>query len=197
MMQSGIISKNFDQRITEYDKLYNLDENSHIQLIFLTSKVALQDKPKFISKLPLTEDHSLESLNYFSDTLKIRVSVTYDCPVDKDEVFEVMMLLKFEGCPQWFSMMWRKTCKKEISKSGIISGVSEGAQPMVNLVIQENNKLFSRPIVFKEGEIKEKDIVVPGNMDQMYLKIESVNNSIVRLASPKITLVLLETSLYK
>ncbi len=68
---------------------------------------------------------------------------------------------------------------------------------MVNLVIQENNKLFSRPIVFKEGEIKEKDIVVPGNMDQMYLKIESVNNSIVRLASPKITLVLLETSLYK
>ena len=68
---------------------------------------------------------------------------------------------------------------------------------MVNLVIQENNKLFSRPIVFKEGEIKEKDIVVPGNMDQMYLKIESVNNSIVRLAFPKTTLVFLETSLYK
>jgi hypothetical protein len=68
---------------------------------------------------------------------------------------------------------------------------------MVNLVIQENNKLFSRPIVFKEGEIKEKDIVVPGNMDQMYLKIESVNNSIVRLVTPKITLVFLETSLYK
>ena len=68
---------------------------------------------------------------------------------------------------------------------------------MVNLVIQENNKLFSRPIVFKEGEIKEKDIVVPGNMDQMYLKFESVNNSIVRIVSPKITLVLLETSIYK
>jgi hypothetical protein len=42
MMESGLISKNFDQRITQFDDLYNLDENSHIQSIFLTSKVALQ-----------------------------------------------------------------------------------------------------------------------------------------------------------
>jgi hypothetical protein len=77
--------------------------------------------------LPFKEEHSLEALNYFSDTLKIRVSISYDCPVDKDEVFEVMMLLKFEGCPQSFTLMWRKTCKKEISKSGIISGLDKGA----------------------------------------------------------------------
>jgi len=34
--------------------------------------------------LHMTEDHSLEALNYFSDTLKIRLSLVYDCPVDKD-----------------------------------------------------------------------------------------------------------------
>jgi hypothetical protein len=109
MMESGLISKSFDQRITQVDKVYNLDENSHIQSIFLTSKVALQDKPMFITTgLPLTEEHSLEALNYFSDTLKIRLSISYNCPVDKDELFDVMLLLKFEGCPQRFTMMWRK-----------------------------------------------------------------------------------------
>jgi len=51
--------------------------------------------------------------------------------------------------------------------------------------------------VFKEGEIKENDIVVPGNMDQMYLKFESVNNSIVTIPITNKILVLLETSLYK
>jgi hypothetical protein len=94
----------------------------------LTSKVALQDKPIFITNgLELTEELSLEALSYFSDTLKIRLSISYDCPVDKDQLYEVMLLLKFEGCPKRFTMMWNKICKKEISKSGILSGVSKGA----------------------------------------------------------------------
>jgi len=87
LIEGGLITKDFDSRITVQDKLYLLDENSHVQSIFLTSKVPLQEKPLVVSsneKLSLTEDHSLEGMNYFSDTLKIRISLSYTCAVDVD-----------------------------------------------------------------------------------------------------------------
>jgi len=72
------------------------------------------------------------------------------------------------------------------------------AKNMSNLIIQENNKLFDRPIVYKGGEVLEKDIAVPANMDQMYLKLESVNNSVVSIVFiMSLFIVLFEPSLYK
>ena len=52
---------------------------------------------------------------------------------------------------------------------------------MNGLVIQENNNLIDRPIMFSNGELKEKDVVVPDNMDRMYLKFETVNNAAVSI----------------
>lgn len=48
------------------------------------------------------------------------------------------------------------------------------------LLIQENNSLLNRPLLFQDGKVKEQDIVVPENMDQMYLKFETINNAVVR-----------------
>ena len=58
-------------------------------------------------------------------------------------------------------------------------GYKATAQTMVNLVIQENNKLFSRPLMYSNGTLLEQNVVVPGNMDRMYLKLETVNDAVV------------------
>ena len=50
---------------------------------------------------------------------------------------------------------------------------------MINLVIQENNKLFSRPLMYSNGTLLEQNVVVPGNMDRLYLKLETVNDAVV------------------
>jgi hypothetical protein len=58
-----------------------------VQLIFITSKVPLLEKPTLVSssnKLTLNEDHNLEALNYLSDTLKIRLTLSYTCAEDAD-----------------------------------------------------------------------------------------------------------------
>lgn len=52
---------------------------------------------------------------------------------------------------------------------------------MRDLIIQENNKLFSRPLMYKDGKLIENDIIVPSNMDRMYLKLETKNKAIVRV----------------
>jgi hypothetical protein len=58
------------------------------------------------------------------------------------------------------------------------------------LVIQENNKLFKRPLVYSDGQILEQDIVVPPNMDRTYLKFETTNEAIVRPIHLRLTTIL-------
>ncbi len=44
---------------------------------------------------------------------------------------------------------------------------------MSDLVIVEANSIFKRPLLFKNGEMKENNLVVESNIDKMYLKLES------------------------
>ena len=61
---------------------------------------------------------------------------------------------------------------------------------MQHLVIQENNKLFKRPLVYSDGQILEQDIVIPHNMDRTYLKFETTNEAIVRPLYMRLTTII-------
>lgn len=61
---------------------------------------------------------------------------------------------------------------------------------MTDLVIQENNSLFSRPLMYKDGIVLEQNVIVPDNMDRMYLKVESQNDAIVSIHTDNDTKVL-------
>jgi hypothetical protein len=48
-------------------------------------------------------------------------------------------------------------------------------------MIRETDSLISRPIIYADGQLKhEEGIIVPSNMDRMYLKLETTNDKIVR-----------------
>ena len=52
---------------------------------------------------------------------------------------------------------------------------------MNGLVIQENNSFLDRPIMYQNGELLEKEVVIREGMDQAYLKFETVNNAVVSI----------------
>ena len=52
---------------------------------------------------------------------------------------------------------------------------------MSGLVLREANSLFERPLLLKNGEVHEDNLVVPTNMDKMYLKLEGSGKEIVSL----------------
>ena len=48
---------------------------------------------------------------------------------------------------------------------------------MSGLIIEENNSLLSRPLIYKDGVLKENNIIISSNMDKMYLKFEVADKS--------------------
>ena len=73
------------------------------------------------------------------------------------------MKLGFEGCPEYV-IGWQKSCGNDAV--GVMNG----------LIIKENNSILKRAVIFENGEVKDQFIVVPENMDQMYLKLETIDN---------------------
>mmetsp|Transcript_31573 Transcript_31573/g.23414 ORF Transcript_31573/g.23414 Transcript_31573/m.23414 type:complete len:162 (+) Transcript_31573:318-803(+) len=68
---------------------------------------------------------------------------------------------KFQGCPP-LTATWRKNC-----------GKGTGAGPLEGLRVIEANSLIERPVLFENGKYTENEIIVPQNMDRIYLKFET------------------------
>ena len=49
---------------------------------------------------------------------------------------------------------------------------------MYGLVVKEANSLLDRPVIFIDGALKEERKIIPANMDQMYIKLQSATHKV-------------------
>ena len=49
---------------------------------------------------------------------------------------------------------------------------------MYGLVVKEANSLLDRPVIYIDGKLKEERKIIPANMDQMYIKFQSVSHKV-------------------
>jgi hypothetical protein len=78
------------------------------------------------------------------------------------------MTLMFEGCPS-YTLQWLKSCGEDVIR--IILFNLYLIAPMYGLLITDANSILERPIIYKEGELKEDHKVIPTNMNHIYMKI--------------------------
>lgn len=75
------------------------------------------------------------------NALQMKFTVNYECSEDKPGLNILKLTFDFEGCDTPFKVQFAKSCSDQTT-SGVLM------ESMSNLVIQENNKLFERPMLY-------------------------------------------------